>query len=540
MSLMEKADLVIKSKNIFTGLGPAPVPGAVAVRGSRLIYVGDESGAANYISEKTELYDAGEGLVMPGFHDAHMHFFIAALCRSPLVTFCGSCASEDECVALLAGAAGKTPEDQWLLGTGWRHGDWPGHRLPTKESLDRVYPNRPVCMISGDLHCLWLNSEGLRRLGLSRESQPIPGGVYGRFENGELSGYIGEAAATDLMRRVLELPEDRLDSLFTGFMRELNSLGLTSVCDMSLTAAPGGDFVRDDVYGRLYDENRLTMRVSMFPTLTGDLSRPLALRERYREGLLRFGGVKQFYDGVSSCHTAYLKEPYTDARFEGDRGRPTIPDGEMRQLVLSAMERGLRVRVHTIGDQAIHKMIDYIEEGRRLGWSSPAHCLEHLENFQAEDIGRLAACGAIASVQPPHLTLDLDTVEGLLGPERVRLMWPFRSLLDAGCTLAFGTDCPVVEPSPLKSVYTAVTRMDADRRVPEGGWLPEERISLAEALSAYTLGSAKAAGADDELGTLAPGMLADIAVLDSNPFALPPEALLEAKVKLTVLDGRIV
>lgn len=537
---MEKASLIIKGQNIFTGLEPLPRPGAVAIRGDRIIYTGSEEGAKALMDNKTQLYDAGSGLVTAGFHDAHMHFLLAAVSRSPEVCFCGDCKSEDECVSRLGGTADRTAPDQWLLGMGWRHGDWETLRLPTKASLDRVYPNRPVCMISGDLHCLWLNSCGLARLGLNDESQPIPGGVYGRLEDGSLSGYIGEAAATDMMRRVLDLPEERMDAMFTGFMRELNGAGITSVCDMSLTAAPGGDFVRDDVYSRLEKSGRLSVRVNMFPTLTGDLSRPRRLMEEHRGFMLRCGGVKQFYDGVSSCHTAYLKEPYTDAWFEGDRGRPTVPDEEMRKLVLSAIEAGFKVRVHTIGDQAIHKMIDYLEEANALYPSSGAlnHCLEHLENFQPEDIARLSACGAIASVQPMHLTLDIATVDGLLGPERVKLMWPFRSLIDAGCTLAFGTDCPVVEPNPYKSLYTAVTRKDTYTQKPENGWNGWECISLAEALTAYTRGAALAAGTQAVLGTLSPGSLADITVTDIDPFTAPPEALLEAKPRLVVLNGR--
>lgn len=537
---MEKADLIIKSSAVFTGSDPAPRPGAVVVKGNSIVHVVSAESAQKFIGPETECYDAGDGLVMAGFHDAHMHFFPAALFRSPEVTFLGGLGSEEECVSALLPAGDKVPEDQWLLGVGWRHGNWQNRRLPNKKSLDRLFPHRPVCMIGGDLHSLWLNDVGLKRLGLNSESRPVPGGEYGRFENGDLSGYIGEAAATDQMRRVLDMPQQGLDRLFTGFMRELNGLGITGLCDMSLTAAAGGDFIRDDVFALLEKKGKLTSRVSMFPTLSEDLSRPRELMKKHPGELLRCGGVKQFYDGVFSCHTAYLKDPYTDARFEGERGRPTVPDEEMRRLVLKAAKAGIRVRVHTIGDQAIHNMLDYLAEARELYGPGPAHCLEHLEIFCEEDIARLGAIGAVASVQPPHLTLDLDTVDGILGQKRVKLMWPFRSLLDAGGVLAFGTDCPVVEPSPLKGIYTAVTRQDAGSLRPEGGWNPRERISLAEALIAYTRGSAAAAGLSHRVGTLAAGQLADIAVLDRNPFRFPAEALLETKVKLTVSDGRIV
>ena len=323
---------------------------------------------------------------------------------------------------------------------------------------------------------------------------------------------------------------------YRSFERYLNEHGITGVCDVSLMAMPGLDFVRDDLFGALGETGELTVRVSMFPTLLEDRSRLAALQAAHTGPLLSARGFKQFFDGVSSQHTAWVHDPYTNARFEGDCGRPTVAAEVMEALMAPAAAEGSPVRIHAIGDEAIHRCLDIFEAHPV---ASPAHhTIEHLENFQPDDIARIARADVIASVQPRHITLDPGGPERDLGPERVPYMWPFRTLLDSGATLAFGTDSPVTDIDPIDAVYTAVTRRDADTHEPLGGWLPEERITLAEALRAYTAGSAAAAQRADELGQLAPGMFADIVVLDPNPFELAPDDLQQAKVQATYVAGK--
>ncbi len=280
----------------------------------------------------------------------------------------------------------------------------------------------------------------------------------------------------------------------------------------------------------------------MFPTLQSDLSRPRALMERFTGDVLRCGGVKQFMDGVSSCHTAYLKEDYANAAFPGDRGRPTIPEEEMRALILNAHKNDISTRVHAIGDQAIHAMLDFHQEAIERYGPKPHlhHTLEHLENFQPEDIPRLARLGVLPSVQPPHILLDVDAAYRDLGPARVADMWPLRRLLEAGSVLAFGTDSPVVDPDPCYGVYNAVTRRSVSPRAPEEGCLPRERRTMAQAFSAYTFGSACAAGRGRELGRLSPGLLADITVLDRDLFTCDVEAVPGARALLTLMGGKVV
>ena len=537
------ADTIVITKNLFTGLDDTAQPGAFAIQGDHIMAVGSEADMMAYAQCSTRIIDAGEAFVCPGLHDSHLHFFHSALYASPLaMNYCGT--SEQECVDALAPLAARRPQGSWLLCQGWRNAHWNPSTLPTKRSLDAAYPNQPVAMYSGDAHTLWLNSEAMRQLGIRNDSPDPEGGSYGRDENGELTGLVHEAAAMALMPRIVaSFTPDELASAYRSLIDRCVAHGITSVCDMSLMALPGLDFVRDDLYAELERRNSLNIRVHMFPTLLEDTSRLAHMQAAYTEGKMRACGFKQFFDGVSSQHTAWVKEPYTNARSEQDCGRPTIDPNKMRQLVMNAQRMGQPVRVHAIGDKAIHVILDIFEEAREAFGPLPQgkhHCIEHLENFQPADIARLAQLDVIAAVQPMHITLDPGAPEADLGPKRVPYMWPFRTLLDTGATLAFGTDSPVVDIDPRAGLFTAVTRQFLPAQQPAEGWLPTERITQAEALRAYTLGSARACGREDELGTIEPGKLADFVIWDTNLVSCEPEAILDANVQATYLGGRCV
>lgn len=531
------ADRILVTTALFTGASDEPAPGAVALGDDRILWAGPLEAMPEALrGDATEVIDYGDALIMPGFHDAHLHYFHSALYLSPLAErFVGE--NEADAVARLAPLAARRPADSWLLTQGWRDYLWNPAGMPSRASLDAAYPTRPVAMYSGDAHTLWLNSCALERLGITEDSEPPAGGSYDKDADGHLTGIVREAAAMELMPRIVaEFSREELLCAYRSFERYLNEHGITGVCDVSLMAMPGLDFVRDDLFGALEEAGELTVRVSMFPTLLEDRSRLADLQAAHTAPLLSARGFKQFFDGVSSQHTAWVHDPYTNARFEGDCGRPTVGAEVMEALVAPAADEGSPVRIHAIGDEAIHRCLDIFEAHPV---AAPAHhTIEHLENFQPNDIARLARADVIASVQPRHITLDPGGPERDLGPERVPYMWPFRTLLDSGATLAFGTDSPVTDIDPIDAVYTAVTRRDADTHEPLGGWLPEERITLAEALRAYTAGSAAAAQREGELGQLAPGMFADIVVLDPNPFELAPEDIQQAQVQATYVAGK--
>lgn len=538
-------ELIVTSANVFTGANDSlgawdeAAPGAILVRDGVIAQVGSledlRQAAPNACVE-----DFGTAFITPGFHDSHLHFFHSALYSSPLaINYLGK--NEADCVARMQQLAESRPEG-WLLSQGWREYRWDPPVMPSKHSLDEAFPNRPVAMYSGDAHTLWLNSAALAELGVTKDSVPPAGGSYDKDENGELTGIVREAAAMDLMPRIVgAFSNDEIDDAFRGFLARLASVGITSVCDMSLMAMPGMDFIRDDSYARLLAAGDLTARINMFPTLLEDQTRFEQMASTYNDPMLKTCGFKQFFDGVSSQHTAWVTDPYTNARFEGDCGRPTVDPQVMRAHILAAAEKGYPVRIHAIGDAAIHAALDFFAEARELYGPLPEglhNCLEHVENFLPEDLARMAELDVIAAVQPPHITLDPGGPERDLGEERVPYMWPFRTLLDLGDILAFGTDSPVVNVESRDMLYVAVTRQDPATHLPEGGWLPAEKVSMAEAIRAYTAGSAEAAGRAREFGTLEAGKYADMTVLDSNLLQIDPEDIQQARILATYTGGR--
>lgn len=537
-----KADYIVRSQRVFTSApGAASArPLAFAVAADRIAYVDEFDRVQAEAGPGTPVVDLGDALVCPGFHDAHLHFFHTALGSSPYMLM-DMGKSEADLVAKTRAFAASLPDDAWVITQGWRDYRWDPPVPPTKRSLDEAFPDRPCAMYSGDGHTMWLNSRALELVGITRDSVPPQGGAYDKDQDGELTGIVREAAAMQLLPRMLEwISPERIERVYADQMARMAQQGITSICDMSLMPLPGLDFIREDIYEALESRDQLTLRAHLFPTLLDDQSRLEAMQKRYREStLLRAPGFKQFFDGVSSQHTAYLTDPYSNPHFPGDRGRLTVPAEKMRAMVLAAAERGHAVRIHTIGDGAIHEALDIFEEARRR-FGAPTqgrNTLEHLENLLPGDIDRLRELGVLASSQPCHITLDPGGPERDLGPDRSRIMWPFATYLARGVDQAFGTDSPITPVASMNVLYTAVTRQDPFTHEPAGGWLPGERIRAADAVRIYTVGSAAACGRERELGQIAPGMLADFIVLDRDIAACDPQEIQSAQVLATYVGG---
>lgn len=538
--VVQAADGVVLANAGFDGRAPLPGPLAIGLKRDRIAWVAmrDEVGdAAHPVELKAQVHAFEGAFAAPGFHDAHLHFFHSALYASPLAaSFVGR--NEADCVERLRAFASTRPRGSWLLAQGWREYLWDDARMPSRTSLDAAFPHQPVALYSGDAHTLWLNGCALDELGIGEESTPPAGGTYERDGDGRLTGIVRETAAMELMPKITgAFSTSELLDAYDAFQMRLLASGVTSVSDMALSATSGLDFIRDDLFSELDRAGRLHIRAHLFPALLPGTDRLAKLQERLMGTKLRACGWKQFFDGVSSQHTAWLAEPYANARASDDRGRPTVEPGVMEELVGAALEAGERVRIHAIGDAAIHEALGIFERVRSRCARPGQMVLEHLENFQSADVARLARLGVMASVQPCHITLDPGGPERDLGEGRTPWMWPFRQLLDAGAALAFGTDSPVCEPEPLRSIYVAMTRQDARTRKPEGGWLPAERITADEALSAHTVGSAQACGRGHELGMLAPGMLADIALFDEDLLRADPDQLLDARLVGAFVGG---
>lgn len=527
-----RPDYVITSENVFTGEPSceAARPLAVAVTGGRIAAVVSRD-EAETLACGALVEDWGNAFVCPGFHDAHQHVFHAALFPSALATeYAGT--SEADCVAhLVAWAANRPNDGSWLVSHGWREALWNPPIVPTRASLDVAFPNRPVAMYSGDAHTLWTNTAGLRALGITDETEPPAGGSFDRDEQGHLTGVIREAAGMVYVARVLSsFSQSQLCGIYSDYFNQLTAMGITSVCDMALSLIPGADGINPQVYEALEAEGKLTVRAHLFPTLSDDQSNLEELQARLTGTRLRAPGFKQFFDGVSSQHTAWCAEEYANPRFAGDVGRPTVAPERMRELVLAAAARGHAVRIHTIGDAAVHAAIDIFDEAnRRFGAPTQGrNTLEHIEDIQPADIARLRAAQVVASVQPPHVTIDLAQPARDLGEWRARRMWPFAEMHAAGVDLALGTDAPVVPPTSMDVLYTAVTRQTPRGHKPAGGWYPEHRLTRAQALRAYSLGGAVAVGRERELGSLTPGKLADLCVWDTNLLTCADDEIQQA------------
>ena len=532
---------VITSTKVFTGAPGcnAALPLAIAIDDGRVAAVVPRADASS-LANDARIEDWGDTFVCPGFIDAHQHVQHAALFPSSLASeYAGT--SEEDCVAhLQAWAYAQTHLDDtsWLVCHGWRDSLWDTPLPPTRASLDVAFPHRPVAMYSGDAHTLWTNTAGLRTLGLNDDSEPPAGGSFDRDERGHLTGVLREAAGMANVAHILaSFSAEQLMHVYRTYLGHLRSMGVTSVADMALSLVPGADGMRPDIYEKLEDSDDLCVRAHLFPCLDDDQSNLEELQARLTGPKLRAPGFKQFFDGVSSQHTAWCGKPYANARFAGDAGRPTVAPERMRKLVLAAAKRGHAVRIHTIGDEAVHVALDILCEARaRYGTPTQGcHTLEHVEDIRPADIARLSAAGVVASVQPPHVTIDVEQPARDLGTWRARRMWPFATMLREGVTLALGTDAPVVPPTSMDVLYTAVTRRTPKDHEPAQGWYPEHVITRAQALRAYSLGGATAVGRAHELGSLEPGKFADLAVWDTDLIGCDSSELQHARCLSTEL-----
>jgi len=527
-----QADLVLYNGRIYTMDRTSPHAQAVAIAGNRIAAVGDDDQIKSLLAPGGEAIDLGGRTVIPGLTDCHIHFVEYAL-RLGRIDLSGI-ASRAEALRRVAERARTARPGEWLLGGGWDRNLWDDPSFPVKEDLDFVAPHNPVALDSKDGHSLWVSSLALERAGITAETfSPSGGEIERQPGTGEPTGILKEKAAS-LVEGVIEKPSlKHIESALKVAMGNAQQAGLTGIhdCENELAFA---------AFQELLKQGELGLRVLMhIPAKNLDDAIALGLRTGFGNEQLRVGGVKVFADGALGSRTAAMLAPYQDEPLNS--GIVVTSREELRELVSKASRAGLSVAIHAIGDRANRDVLDVLEESRQSGEGRGLrHRIEHVQLLHPADIPRLAKLGLIASMQPIHATSDMDMVERHWGEERARGAYAWRSLLEAGTVLAFGSDCPVETLDPLAGIHAAVTRRRADGSPGPEGWHPGERITVEDAVRAYTLGAACASGEEREKGSIAPGKLADLVVLSQDIFAVPPMAILETGVEATILDGQFV
>lgn len=510
----------------------APGATAVLVRGERIEAVGGDDEVRARAGSGAVVLDAAGGLVLAGFHDAHSHLQGGGLAL--LQADLEGLPTVEACVEAVRRWAAEHPEAAWIEGRGWSYDLVPNGAFPTRHDLDRAVADRPALLESYDGHSAWANSKALELAGIGAQTPDPPGGRIVREADGKTpQGALLESAAALVAAHVPPPPRAaRLRALEAALDHALRH-GLTSVTTIA------GDPDELELWAELERAGRLPVRIAVALPLGGDLDRWEALRERHRSPWLRTAFLKGFLDGVIESRTAYLLEPYGGAG-EPTRGAPLIPPDELRRLVKQATARGFSVGLHAIGDGAIRLALDaYEAAGPR---ERVRHRLEHLEVIDPADLPRLGRLDVVASMQPYHAVPSDEADEGTdawsanLGPARLPRAFAWRDLADAGATLAFGSDWPVMTLDPLHGVAVAATRKN-ERGLPAAGWHPRQRLSAGEALRASSWGSARAIGREAELGRVAPGQLADLVVLSPGVDPDRPESFWRGRVVHVVTGG---
>lgn len=536
----EHADLVLVNGKVFLADSANTVVQALAVRGGRVVAAGTDAEVRRLAGPGTETVDLQGRLVTPGFNDAHVHFGSGG--QGLLNVQLLGTTSLAEIERRVAQAAAQAQPGEWILGRGWDHTRLPASELgaggwPTKEILDRAAPNNPVLLSRVDGHTSWANSAAMRLAGIDRNTANPSGGEVVRDARGEATGIFKESAEGLVARHV---PAPTMAQTRRGIRAALDLAARTGVTSVQSDVSE----LDVRVYRELADADSLTVRVyGWFPLDMRVIqeARARGIRAHTGDEWLRVGMVKGYTDGTLGSRTAYMLEPFADDH--ATHGLPQYSNAQLDSLVTAADAAGLQVILHAIGDAANRQALDAFERAAaRNGPRARRHRIEHAQVLDAADIPRFRQLGVIASMQPTHATSDMRWAETRIGRERaVEGAYVWRSLLDAGAVVVFGTDFPVEPIPPVEGIYSAVTRQSREEPgVPPGGWLPEQRLTREEAIRLYTAASAYGEWEEGRKGTLRPGMLADLVVWDRDLLTVPDVQILQAVPVRTVVGGRTV
>ena len=527
-------DIVIINATVHTMDPAQPLAEAVAVLGNHIVAVGSTSEIRALAGSKTRVIDAGKRLVLPGFNDSHVHFLEGGFQLSNVDL--RDAKSPQEFAERIHRFAEKIPKGQWIVGGSWDHERWPGAPLPTKELVDAATTNNPVFVSRLDGHMALANSLALKLAGVTSDTKDVDAGKIVRDpQSGEPTGLLKDSAMAFVYKIIPDRTFEEKLADAKAASDYAASLGVTSIQDMSTGADVG-------VYQTLLDRGELKTRIyGMTPLSKWERLGNAGIRAHFGNDMLRIGGLKAFSDGSLGSSTALFFEPYLDE--PGTRGLPgpdLFPEGVFLKRALMADRAGLQLIVHAIGDRANDEVLTAFQQvAGQNGPRDRRPRIEHAQHLRQVDIPRFGREHVIASMQPYHCIDDGRWCEPRIGPERCKGTYAFRSLLDSGAVLAFGSDWTVAPLDPMTGVYAAVTRRTLDDKNPDG-WYPKQKLSVEETIHAYTVGSAYAEFAEKVKGTLTSGKLADIVMLDRDIFKINPVEIINTRVLLTVMDGRIV
>jgi predicted amidohydrolase YtcJ len=522
------ADLIIQNARIWTVDPSLPEAESVAILGDRIVAVGSNQQVDAWHGPQTRVVDAAGKRLLPGFNDAHVHFTDGGAQLDSVEL--NDATSPQEFARRIGERATKTTKGEWVLGGDWDETKWTPAELPTKELIDAVTPAMPVAVNRYDGHMVLANSLALKLAGITAQTPDPAGGVIVRDKQGNPTGALKDAAEDLLFKAVPPPSHDQRRHAIERALEHAASLGVTSVQHMN------PDYADIAIYSELLDEGKLTTRIYAAPLITQvDDQVKIGIRRAFGGPYLRIGAVKAYSDGSLGSTTAYFFEPYSDQ--PGNRGLLSDemhPLSLMQDRMMRADAAGLQICTHAIGDAGISAILDiYAAIEKEHGSRDRRWRIEHSQHLAVKDFDRFAQLHVIASVQPYHAIDDGRWAEGRIGHDRASRTYAFRTLLNHGVRLAFGTDWEVAPLNPMLTLYAATTRATLDGKNPDG-WFPEQKLTIKEAIEAYTMGSAYAEFQESEKGSITPGKLADMVLLSIDPVKIR-----DVKVFKTWVGGKL-
>ena len=527
------ADLIIQNARIWTVDPSLPEAESVAILGDRIVAVGSNQQVDAWHGPQTRVVDAAGKRLLPGFNDAHVHFTDGGAQLDSVEL--NDATSPQEFARRIGERATKTTKGEWVLGGDWDETKWTPAELPTKELIDAVTPAMPVAVNRYDGHMVLANSLALKLAGITAQTPDPAGGVIVRDKQGNPTGALKDAAEDLLFKAVPPPSHDQRRHAIERALEHAASLGVTSVQHMN------PDYADIAIYSELLDEGKLTTRIYAAPLITQvDDQVKIGIRRAFGGPYLRIGAVKAYSDGSLGSTTAYFFEPYSDR--PGNRGLLSDemhPISLMQDRMMRADTAGLQICTHAIGDAGISAILDiYAAIEKEHGSRDRRWRIEHSQHLAVKDFDRFAQLHVIASVQPYHAIDDGRWAEGRIGHDRASRTYAFRTLLNHGVRLAFGTDWEVAPLNPMLTLYAATTRATLDGKNPDG-WFPEQKLTIKEAIEAYTMGSAYAEFQESEKGSITPGKLADMVLLSDDVLSIDPVKIRDVKVFKTWVGGKL-